>query len=181
MSELTNKVLKKLSKLTKNQFLIVIANGKIQNVTGTKTNKKGQSKILEVLKDFPNGLSAGDLGDFLDVRPSSVTGAVSKLEERGFVSRVPDEDDKRIVMIKLTKQGDEALKKVQSDVNDISEEIFTNFTKKEINEFSAYLDRAISNLDDMDYGEFIRKQVNAKVRQKINISSGKIIITEEDD
>lgn len=47
----------------------------------------------------------GALADALDVSQASATGIVDRMEERGLVERVRDEDDRRVVKVTLTETG----------------------------------------------------------------------------
>lgn len=61
-----------------------------------------------VSKLSPPDNNLSDVAKALDVRRSSATVMMSKLEEKGFVRRVRDTGDKRIVFIELTDLGQEA-------------------------------------------------------------------------
>ena len=45
------------------------------------------------------------LGSRLQVHPASVTSAVERLEDQGFVSREPDAEDRRKVLATITESG----------------------------------------------------------------------------
>ncbi|MDN7120407.1 MarR family transcriptional regulator [Nocardioides sp. ChNu-153] len=51
--------------------------------------------------------SVGELAAFEKVQPPSMTRAVRKLEERGYVARRSDERDGRLVLVSLTDAGRE--------------------------------------------------------------------------
>ncbi|MGH2407443.1 MAG: MarR family winged helix-turn-helix transcriptional regulator [Candidatus Limnocylindrales bacterium] len=50
-------------------------------------------------------LPMGRLADALDVSVASVTGIVSRMEQRGLVERRHDQDDRRVVLVHLTEAG----------------------------------------------------------------------------
>src|ERR1700675_1178595 len=50
-------------------------------------------------------LSMGRLAEALDVSVASVTGIVSRMEQRGLVERRHGEDDRRVVVVHLTEAG----------------------------------------------------------------------------
>lgn len=45
------------------------------------------------------------------VTPPAITNSVDHLEERGLVTRIRDTDDRRVVFVEITKQGEESLQK----------------------------------------------------------------------
>lgn len=51
--------------------------------------------------------SQGELADHAGCAASNITRLVDRLEEQGFVERVPSEDDRRRVLARLTPQGRE--------------------------------------------------------------------------
>lgn len=55
---------------------------------------------------YRNGeLTVGELASFERVQPPSMTRAVRKLEEKGYVARRPHETDGRLVLVSLTEAG----------------------------------------------------------------------------
>jgi DNA-binding MarR family transcriptional regulator len=53
------------------------------------------------------------LAELLDISVSNATGLVDRLEERGFVERVRDRGDRRVVIARLSDRGVEMLREVQ--------------------------------------------------------------------
>lgn len=57
---------------------------------------------------YRNGeCTVGELAAFEKVQPPSMTRAVRKLDERGYVARRPHESDGRLVLVSLTDEGRE--------------------------------------------------------------------------
>ncbi|MDJ1371936.1 MarR family winged helix-turn-helix transcriptional regulator [Gulosibacter molinativorax] len=61
--------------------------------------------LLKQIIDQP-GSTVGQLSAALNIRQSNTSTAVRSLVERGFVERVPDTSDKRVVHIHATEQGE---------------------------------------------------------------------------
>lgn len=68
--------------------------------------QRGQGRILAILKMQPE-ISQKDLSYLLDMRPQSLGEFLSKLEKNGYITRTPSETDRRVMNIKLTKEGSE--------------------------------------------------------------------------
>jgi len=49
---------------------------------------------------------AGKLAEHLSITPGAMTSRLDKLEARGLVRRVPDGEDRRVLQIELTDEGD---------------------------------------------------------------------------
>ena len=63
-----------------------------------------QAATLEALADG-DGLRLGELGRRLGIAPSTLSRNLDRLEDRGFVIRAPDPDDRRALRASLTNAG----------------------------------------------------------------------------
>lgn len=63
-----------------------------------------QAATLEALADG-DGLRLGELGRRLGIAPSTLSRNLDRLEDRGFVIRAPDPDDRRALRACLTNAG----------------------------------------------------------------------------
>ncbi|MFW6204956.1 MAG: MarR family winged helix-turn-helix transcriptional regulator [Actinomycetota bacterium] len=54
-------------------------------------------------------VTLGELAAAEQVQPPTMTRVVSDLEERGLVAREPDEKDRRLVIVRLTREGEALL------------------------------------------------------------------------
>ena len=130
--------LARLQWLLHKQLLRVYAdNGPMADTT------RGKGRILALLK-LRDGISTKDLSYLLGVRVSSLNELLSKLEKSGHVTREPSEQDKRIMLVKLTEKG-----KGMEEPNIVgSEALFDCLSENERQAFSGYLDRIITSLMD---------------------------------
>jgi DNA-binding MarR family transcriptional regulator len=53
----------------------------------------------------PHKRSAGELSKFAELSSGAMTNRLDRLEKAGFVKRLPDPDDRRGVLVQLTKAG----------------------------------------------------------------------------
>jgi DNA-binding MarR family transcriptional regulator len=67
--------------------------------------------ILRLLR-IAAGLSQQELAAKLQIHPSRLVAILDNLEERGFVERRPNPDDRRLYSLHLTRDGGEALEKI---------------------------------------------------------------------
>jgi DNA-binding MarR family transcriptional regulator len=62
--------------------------------------------LIEAIgKDENKGKTISDLADEMYITRPSVTIAVNKLEKKGYVNKIKDEKDGRMVLVTLTKKG----------------------------------------------------------------------------
>jgi DNA-binding MarR family transcriptional regulator len=63
-----------------------------------------QRLVLRVVQLFP-GASAGDIADVLHLHPSTLTGILQRLVERGLLARGADPTDRRRSILRLSPRG----------------------------------------------------------------------------
>lgn len=63
-----------------------------------------QRLVLRIVGRFPD-ISAGDLAGILHIHPSTLSGVLRRLEERGALRRRTDPQDARRALLRLTAQG----------------------------------------------------------------------------
>lgn len=102
---------------------------------------KGQGRILAMLK-LRDGISTKDLSFLLGIRTSSLNEALAKLEKAGLTRREPSENDRRVMLVRLTSKGREA---EQQDAEPSS--LYSVLDDREQAEFLGYLDRVITALE----------------------------------
>ncbi len=63
-----------------------------------------QRLVVRIVGRFP-GISAGELSEILHLHPSTLTGVLQRLGERGLVVRRADPGDARRALLELTAKG----------------------------------------------------------------------------
>lgn len=58
-----------------------------------------------------------EIKDFLQLNASTVTGIITRLEKKGFVARLPKQEDKRVGLITITAKGAELLKETPNPLH----------------------------------------------------------------
>lgn len=111
-------------------------------------------EILSVLSEVPNrALRMSELAGALQVSPSRISHAVSRLEESGYVRREPCPTDRRVLFAVLTDAGYGVLEKAApSHVESIREHLFDQLTlsqQHELREISETLLRHLSSLGNV--------------------------------
>ena len=80
-----------------------------------------------------------DLAKFINVTTAAMTGIVERLVKNGYVLRVYDPDDRRIIKIKLTPRGAKVLKDMIQKRKDITIKMFGSITQEEREEYLKIL------------------------------------------
>lgn len=98
----------------------------------------GQGRLLfQILENEPVGQK--DLAFLLDIRPSSLSELLKKLEDKGLVARTPDDRDKRNMIVTLTEQGKELVQQTTQGREALDETIFGALSEDERKQFSFLL------------------------------------------
>lgn len=74
---------------------------------------RGQGRALQYIKDY-DGLTAQQLANMLDIRPSSLTSRLRPLETDKLIRKVRDKKDARVVRLHITAKGNAALENRKS-------------------------------------------------------------------
>jgi DNA-binding MarR family transcriptional regulator len=82
----------------------------------------GQEVVLQALSET-DGATMGELSRTLRVRPPTVSKTVTRLAAQGLVERRSREDDARIVLVSLTKDGSAKLERIGELIGRMEEEI----------------------------------------------------------
>jgi DNA-binding MarR family transcriptional regulator len=70
---------------------------------------------LKTVSQHP-GLALGDLSRKMYLHPSTVTGVIDRLENKGYVVRDRDAADRRVVKVKLTPAGEDLAAKAPNPI-----------------------------------------------------------------
>ena len=105
----------------------------------------GQPKLLGYLRRRgPCGQR--ELADYCEIDPAAVCRMLDSLQRGGFVTRRPDEQDKRRDLIALTPAGERAHEGWRERCRSMEEQMLAGFSPEERERFADYLGRAYRNL-----------------------------------
>ena len=85
----------------------------------------------------------------------SITKVIDSLSKRNLVERIPDEHDRRIKRIYLTKQGKKIIPGLKKIALKSLEDAFAGVKKKDLDNFKEVLSKINLNLTGTDLLEFI--------------------------
>lgn len=111
----------------------------------------GQSRLLTIVAEN-DGITQRELAEILDVRPSSLTAMVGKMEQFGFVERKQDDKDQRVMHIYITDSGREVETKSKSVIQELVDSIFKNLSDEEIEQMLTITEKISKTLNSYDTG-----------------------------
>lgn len=80
-------------------------------------SRRGQNSVMAWLAHNPD-VTQKELSEGLNIMPASLSEVLMKLERKGYVARVKDENDRRFVRVRLTEEGEAALSEAAEEVID---------------------------------------------------------------
>ncbi|CAJ1225126.1 transcriptional regulator [Levilactobacillus zymae] len=105
-----------------------------------------QLRLLHLLTEHDH-LTNSDIVEDLDIRPSSVSALVAKLEDAGLIERQASPDDKRVALISLTTAGHKFLETAHKAKDDFSEALFTTLSEAEQAQLRDILQKLLKDLE----------------------------------
>jgi len=90
--------------------------------------------FLYVALNGPKKMS--ELSDVLKTTKSNITNLVDILERSGYLSRVRSREDRRVVMVKLTKEGKRLYEKLLDSFDSLIKKVISKIPDEDLEEFS---------------------------------------------
>jgi DNA-binding MarR family transcriptional regulator len=108
-----------------------------------------QGRILFVLWNN-DGISIRQLSEKTLLKKSTLTSMLDRLENMGYLLRIPSENDRRKIIIKRTEK-DKAFQELYLQVSrEMTELVYKGFTEEEINQLESWLGKILDNLTTYD-------------------------------
>ena len=119
-----------------------------------------QGRIMGFLAHHPQPPCAKDIEEHFHLSHPSVSGTLSRMEKKGFITFCPDENDRRCKRIHILPKGIECHERIAKVISGIEQQVVSGFTQKEQEEFSLLLDRAIQNMGCNTCKPFHKEETN---------------------
>ena len=103
---------------------------------------QGQGRVIAILKIKPE-ISTRDLAFLMEIRQQSLNELLLRLERDGYVERVPSEDDRRVMMVRLTDKGG----KLDQNPFD-AEDIFGCLSEEELESLDTILGKVVGSMEE---------------------------------
>jgi len=94
---------------------------------------------LILIEQYDNP-SMSALSKKLNVSKTQMTSRIDKLANDGLIERVPDENDRRVLRIVLTTEGENFIKKSHKTVNEGMNQLLSPLNLKEVEELSKSIE-----------------------------------------
>ena len=98
------------------------------------------------------GAPQARLAELLEIEPISVSRLLDRMEESGWVERLPDANDRRVRMVFATQQARDAFDKVKSVASDLYDKALAGLSAAEREALLGALRTICDNLSDAEGG-----------------------------
>lgn len=106
---------------------------------------KGQATLLSIIKEN-NGATQNELASILNVKYSSMSERLNKLESLGYIEKGADENNQKYKRVYITSLGRKAVTQANKTLNEFDEKLYKGFTKKDRKQLEEYLEKMLINI-----------------------------------
>ncbi len=100
-----------------------------------------------------DGAAPSELCEIMDVRPSSMSELLGRMEENALITRVSNETDSRATKVFLSDSGKEVVGRIETRFYEENAKLAACFTEEEAAEFCALCDKLSAHLESDVFGE----------------------------
>ncbi|AVK61191.1 MarR family transcriptional regulator [Lactobacillus sp. CBA3605] len=158
MADMSHELFESFGKLMQNRlfFMAVMHQRNFgSHGTGHHGGGRGQMRLLQVLAQSPAGLTNAEIAEVLDIRPSSVSATIKRLETAELVERVPSDTDKRVVIVRLSERGQRLFDQQATQFDDLADQLFGDLTASEQAELQRLLTKLNYRAEDVKLTDFM--------------------------
>lgn len=113
-----------------------------------QTFPSSQSRMMHLLhQNGPQKMS--EIANALHITAGAVTTASALLIEKGYITRLHNDYDRRVIQLDLTTQGKETLAALQKEGREMMEFVFKDLTDDELEKMKQIFKRASMNIDQL--------------------------------
>ena len=120
-----------------------------------------KNEILAMLLIYrKNKVNMSEVAEYINAPLNTATGVITRLEKKMIVERTRDTEDKRIVMINLTQNGQEFIKDEKKQIEYYVRKVYNSLTEEEKSVAISIVNKVIHTLKvGMDRSEDEEKPV----------------------
>lgn len=105
-----------------------------------------QSYIMFKL-ELSGRMRMSELADSLHLTPGAVTISSDKLIDHGYITRIRDDKDRRVVYLEMTSNGKEALNELRNSGRQLMKNVFSELSETDLQRLIKIFEGATVNLN----------------------------------
>lgn len=137
------------------KIALMIGRARFMDMDSRPKTNPAQLGLLALLVEVQEA-SQKELVQSLDIRPSSLSELLKKLEGKGYIERRQDPDDKRNMIVSLTEAGEIAAKEMAKGHDAFSDRMFAALSEEEKAQLNNLLEKLIDAWRDDFSGDAAR-------------------------
>lgn len=106
-------------------------------------NYVSYSVLMVLFGTGGEGLSASDLAQSTGERPTNLTRVCDELQARRLIVRQPCSDDRRRVLLRLSRSGEKLVERVQPQIWAVVEQLYAGFTTADLRQLHKLLGKQL--------------------------------------
>ncbi len=114
-----------------------------------KRSPRGFGHILDLLSE-EEGISQQQIAGTLEIRPQSVSEAISAMESRGYIRKEISASDRRVTLIYLTYEGVQRRMELAKERESHAKSFFAVLSEEEKSELGRLLEKLNCTFDDSE-------------------------------
>ncbi|MGN0062913.1 MAG: MarR family winged helix-turn-helix transcriptional regulator [Nocardioides sp.] len=92
-----------------------------------------------MVRDSPGHATAGELAGDPHVAPATMTARIDRLARAGYATRLPSEDDRRVVHVQVSPEGFDRWKRVMAAIGRVEADLFVGMPTSDRRQLSDLL------------------------------------------
>jgi len=116
---------------------------RMKQLSGVPLDRAAMAALLQLEESGPT--RPGELADLLQVEAPHVTRQIQLLERAGYTQRVPDPDDGRAQLVRLTSKGRTAARRIRDTSRTSLETALAHWAPTDLHTLSGLLHRLIGD------------------------------------
>ena len=121
-----------------------------QRIDATFGVRQVVATALAVIDGAGRALTPSEIGERVLLPSASITSTLDILEQRGWVQRVPNPDDRRSVLIEITPEGRRTADQLLPGIRELEREVLSALTKKERTQLLAMLSKVLARAAEIE-------------------------------
>src|SRR6476646_7306479 len=113
--------------------------GRLRELAGVPLDRAAVVLLRQIADSEP--LRPGELANLLAVEASHITRQAQRLERAGYVTRVPDPDDRRAQRIRLTAAGEDAVVRIREVSCRAMRMALAGWSAQDLERLTGFVDR----------------------------------------
>lgn len=105
-------------------------------------------KIIGFLYNHPSKDTVGDIAEHWMISKGNVSRSADSLIQKGFLNRIPDQNDRRWVHLHLLAKADPIIRAVQDAGEQFSQQILAGFSPEELARYADFNQRLTQNIQE---------------------------------